>query len=65
MEKMEDDEKATAGHHEREMDIEHWLRAEVSPAHDAMLNDPARALPVQGVFDEIRSRHAERIKPRF
>jgi hypothetical protein len=63
--KMESGEKATTDRHERKRDIEHWLRAEVAPVYDAMLNDPARALPVRGVFDEVRSRHTERIKARF
>jgi antitoxin ParD1/3/4 len=47
---------------ERDAAVEHWLREEVAATYDAMQADPARALPAKAVFDEIRARHAARLK---
>jgi antitoxin ParD1/3/4 len=47
---------------EREQAVERWLRNEVAPVYDAMKADPERAIPVKQVFDEVRKRHAERLK---
>jgi antitoxin ParD1/3/4 len=46
---------------ERDAAVERWLREEVA-TYDAMQADPARALPATAVFDEIRARHAARLK---
>jgi antitoxin ParD1/3/4 len=47
---------------ERDAAVELWLREEVVATYDAMQADPARALPAKAVFDEIRARHAARLK---
>ncbi len=47
---------------ERDTAVEKWLREEVAPAYDAMQADPARGLPAQTVFDQVRSHHADRLK---
>ena len=47
---------------ERDQAVERWLREEVVPAHDAMTADPARGLPAQAVFDDIRAHHAAAMK---
>jgi antitoxin ParD1/3/4 len=47
---------------ERDGAVERWLREEVAATYDAMQADPARALPAKAVFDEIRARHAARLK---
>jgi antitoxin ParD1/3/4 len=47
---------------ERDAVVERWLREEVAATYDAMQADPARALPAKAVFDEIRARHAARLK---
>ena len=49
---------------ERDAAVERWLREEVAPAHDAMQADPGRAVGIDAVFDDIRARHAERLKAR-
>lgn len=49
---------------ERDAAVEHWLHEEVAPAYDAMQADPGRALDLDTVFDDIRARHAERLRAR-
>ena len=49
---------------ERDAAVERWLREEVVPVAAAMLADPARAIPADDVFDEIRDLHAGRVKGR-
>ena len=49
---------------EREAAVDRWLREEVAPVHDAMRDDPARALSADTVFDGLRSRHAARARTR-
>lgn len=45
--------------------VERWLREEeVAPVYDAMQADPERALGIDAVFADIRSRHAQRLKGR-
>ena len=41
---------------ERESAIERWLLDEVAPAYDAIKLDPARAIPAEIVFSEVRRR---------
>lgn len=43
---------------ERDAAVERWLRDEVAPVYDAMMEDPARGVPAEDVFSEIRARHA-------
>ena len=47
---------------ERDAAVERWLREEVVPVAKAMMDDPARAIPADEVFDEIRDLHAGRVK---
>jgi antitoxin ParD1/3/4 len=47
---------------ERDEAVEHWLRTEVAPVYDAMKADPSRGIAAKAVFDEIRARHAARLK---
>ena len=47
---------------ERDSAVERWLREEVVPVTAAMQADPARAIPADRVFDEIRELHARRLK---
>lgn len=47
---------------ERDAAVERWLREDVAAAYDALQADPDRAIPVRDAFDEIRTRHAERLK---
>ncbi len=49
---------------ERDAAIERWLREEVAPAYDAMLEDPTRAQSIEDVFGAIRVRHAQTLKDR-
>jgi antitoxin ParD1/3/4 len=46
---------------ERDAAVERWLRDEVAPAYDAMQANPARAVSLDDVFADIRSRHAKRL----
>ena len=43
---------------ERDAAVERWLREEVIPVAVAVRADPARAITIDQVFDEIRSLHA-------
>jgi antitoxin ParD1/3/4 len=45
---------------ERDAAVERWLREEVAPVYDSLQNDPARAVPLDEVFADIRDRHARR-----
>lgn len=45
---------------ERDAAVERWLRDEVAPVHDAMQADPERALTIDDIFADLRSRHAQR-----
>ena len=47
---------------ERDEAVERWLREEVAPAYDAMLEDPHRAVAAEDVFASIRALHAKRLK---
>jgi antitoxin ParD1/3/4 len=47
---------------ERDAAVERWLREDVAPVYDAMLDDPDRAIAAEDVFAAIRARHAERLK---
>jgi antitoxin ParD1/3/4 len=49
---------------EREAAVDRWLREEVAPVHDAMRDDPARALSADAVFAGIRAHHAARLRER-
>ena len=42
---------------ERDKAVESWLQNQVAPTYDAMMSDPARAIPAQSVFDDIRALH--------
>ncbi|AXS39536.1 type II toxin-antitoxin system ParD family antitoxin [Breoghania sp. L-A4] len=47
---------------ERDAAVEKWLRDEVAPAYDAMRADPERGLSAKSVFEQLRARHADRLK---
>lgn len=47
---------------DRDAAVEKWLRKDVAETYDAMRRDPARAVPAKQVFDELRTRHALRLK---
>src|SRR5580698_6676990 len=47
---------------ERDAAVEKWLREEVAPVYDAMKADPARGIPAEQVFAELKARHADRLK---
>lgn len=47
---------------ERDVIVERWLREDVAATYDAMHVDPARGIPAKDVFDQIRARHADRLK---
>jgi antitoxin ParD1/3/4 len=47
---------------ERDAAIERWLRDEVVTTAAAMRADPSSAIPIDRVFNEIRTLHAERMK---
>jgi antitoxin ParD1/3/4 len=47
---------------ERDAAVERWLREEVAPVYDAMQAEPGRAIGIDTVFNNIRARHAERLK---
>lgn len=47
---------------ERDAAVERWLRDEVVPAAVAMQADPARAIPAERVFADLRSLHTRRRK---
>lgn len=45
---------------ERDRAVESWLQNQVVPTYDAMVDDPARAIPSQSVFDDIRALHNDK-----
>lgn len=47
---------------ERDAAVDRWLREDVVPVAAALRADPARALPADEVFGEIRALHARRRK---
>ena len=47
---------------ERDAAVERWLREEVVPTYDEMKAHPERGIPLAQVMDEIRARHAARLK---
>jgi antitoxin ParD1/3/4 len=47
---------------ERDAAVERWLREDVAPVYDAMLDDPNRAIDAKDVMASIRAHHAERLK---
>ncbi len=47
---------------ERDAAVERWLKDEVAPVVAAMRADPARGIPADDVFAEIRALHAKRVK---
>lgn len=47
---------------ERDAAVERWLREDVAAAYDAIQDNPERAIPAKQVFDELRARHADKIK---
>lgn len=47
---------------ERDAAVERWLREDVAAAYDALQDNPERAIPAKTVFDELRARHADKIK---
>ncbi|MXN65716.1 type II toxin-antitoxin system ParD family antitoxin [Stappia sp. GBMRC 2046] len=47
---------------ERHAAVERWPREDVAAAYDALRADPERAVPAKDAFDEIRTRHAEKLK---
>ncbi len=44
---------------ERDEAVERWLKEEVAPTYDAMVDGEEQTLPVGDVFDEIRARHSD------
>jgi antitoxin ParD1/3/4 len=47
---------------ERDRAVENWLNNQVAPAYDALMDDPARAIPAMSVFDDIRALHSDKTK---
>lgn len=47
---------------ERDSAVERWLREDVAPVYDAMLDDPDRAIAAKDVLASIRAHHAQRLK---
>jgi antitoxin ParD1/3/4 len=47
---------------ERDEAVERWLREDVVPAASTIAADPQRAIPLDDVFTDIRTLHAERMK---
>ena len=47
---------------ERDAAVERWLREDVAPVYDAMLDDPGRAVAAKDVIASIRAHHALRLK---
>ncbi len=47
---------------ERDRVVEDWLRNQVAPTYDAMMDDPSRGIPAKSVFDDIRALHAQKDK---
>ena len=49
---------------ERDAAVERWLREDVAPVYDAMLEDPGRGIAAEEVFASIRAHHADLLKAR-
>jgi antitoxin ParD1/3/4 len=47
---------------ERDAAVERWLREDVAPVYDAMLEDPNRGIAAKDVMASIRAHHADRLK---
>jgi len=47
---------------ERDVAVERWLRDEVAPVYDEIKAHPEKTLSSEKVFDNIRQRHAARLK---
>lgn len=47
---------------DRDAAVEKWLRAEVAEAYDEMQRNPARGIPAEQAFNELRMRHASSLK---
>ena len=47
---------------ERDAAVERWLREDVAPVYDAMLEDPGRGVAAEEVFASIRARHADQLR---
>lgn len=47
---------------ERDAAVERWLRDEVAPVYDEIKAHPTKTLSSEKLFDNIRKRHAARIK---
>lgn len=47
---------------ERDEAVERWLREDVAARYDAMKANPARAIPAETAFAQIRARHAAKGK---
>lgn len=47
---------------ERDAAVERWLREDVAPVYDAMVEDPSRGVGAEEVFASIRARHADHLK---
>jgi antitoxin ParD1/3/4 len=50
--------------HARDRAVEHWLRAQVVPAYDALKADPSRAVSVQDVRKGLARAHKRATKAR-
>jgi antitoxin ParD1/3/4 len=44
---------------ERDSAVERWLREEVVASYDKLEADPKRAIPIETVFEGIRTRHRQ------
>jgi antitoxin ParD1/3/4 len=49
---------------ERDASLDHWLTSEVAPVYDAMKANPARGIPAEKVFAELRTRYVSKPKAR-
>lgn len=47
---------------ERDEAVERWLQNEVAPVYDAMNANPARAIPAESAFGEVRARKGKGTK---
>jgi antitoxin ParD1/3/4 len=47
---------------ERDAAVERWLREEVAPVYDAVEADPARLIPAEQAFAEVRKSIRQKVK---
>jgi antitoxin ParD1/3/4 len=47
---------------ERDAAMEQWLREEVLPVYEKYQADPSRVISAEQVFEDIRRRHAARVR---